>query len=332
MPYRLKRSEAIPEGIKRIASEEIDSAIDQLNTKNGRRRPEAIHEARKSIKKIRGALRLVQPELGATFRTENSALRDIGHELSEIRDAEAIIEVFNGLTEKFKDQIQADTLAGIRRGLEKSKRETEQAAGVERVLKHAVSTLRSARKRLEAWPLKTDGFRAIAPGLGKAYRRGRRALRTVRQDPTPLNYHDLRKRAKDHWYHIRLLERLWTEVMQAHEVSLKNLQTWLGDDHNLVVLREKLEAEPEKYGGEKDVQLFLALADQHQKELREKSISLAERVYDEKPKRFALRISKLWDAWQNEPDSMKEAEKEQRNASKRQPAAAGPAKPSISVA
>jgi CHAD domain-containing protein len=332
MAYRLKRSESIPEGIKRVSSEQIDSAIDQLSGRNSKKRPQAVHEARKSIKKVRGALRLVEPELGSIFRDENSTLRDIGRELSVIRDAEAIIEVFDGLVEKFKDQIQHDTLIGIRRGLQRSKRETEKAAGVERVTKHAVATLRSVGRRVETWPLKTDGFRAIAPGLENAYRRGRKALRTAQQDPTAVNYHDLRKRAKDHWYHVRLLENLWSEVMQAQEASLKNLQTWLGDDHNLVVLREKLESEPGKYGDDKTVEVFLTLADQHQRELRDNSISLAERVYDEKPKQLTLRMSKLWDAWQNEPDSMKEIEKEQRNASKRQPATAGPAKPSISVA
>jgi hypothetical protein len=105
--------------------------------------------------------------------------------------------------------------------------------------------------------------------------------------------------------------------MQAHEASLKNLETWLGDDHNLVVLRDKLSSEPENYGDEKDIQLFLALADQYQKELREKAISLGQRVYEEKPRQFTRNIQKLWDAWQQQPDSMKDEQKAERQSVKK---------------
>ena len=154
----------------------------------------------------------------------------------------------------------------------------------------------------------------------------------AQKDGTAENFHEWRKRVKDHWYHVRLLESLWTEVMQAHEHSLHDLETWLGDDHNLVLLRAKLEEEPQSYGDEKAVRLFLALVKQEQKELREKSMSLGERIYERKPRRFVQDIQKLWDAWQQEPDSMKEEEKEQQQAAKKQPARAGSAKPKRAAA
>ena len=80
--------------------------------------------------------------------------------------------------------------------------------------------------------------------MERTFRAGRAALENVRENPTADNFHDLRKRVKDHWYHIRLLEGLWTDVMQAHEKSLKDLETWLGDDHNLAVLRERISPSP----------------------------------------------------------------------------------------
>ena len=81
MAYHLKRSESVAEGIRRIAREEIESAADQLS-KGHRDRDEAIHEARKSIKKVRAVLRLVHPELGDTYYQESSYLRDVGRKLS----------------------------------------------------------------------------------------------------------------------------------------------------------------------------------------------------------------------------------------------------------
>lgn len=322
MAYRLKKGESIPEGVRRIVHEEIASALGEFKHHSGRKRDEAIHEARKSIKKMRGLIRLVEPELGRVYRTTNTRLGDIGRKLSEIRDATAIIEVFDALAEKHKSALQTPAIAAIRRGLETSKRETEQAAGIGDAVKRATAALRSIDKQVDKWPLQRDGFGAIAPGLKERYRRGRKAMSVARKDGTPENYHEWRKRVKDHWYHVRLIESLWTEVMQAHESSLHDLETWLGDDHNLVVLCEKLEKEPEKYGEEENVRLFRAVIEQEQKELREKSLSLGERLYERKPRRFIQEVEKLWDAWQQQPESMKDEEKQQRQAAKKQPASA----------
>ncbi|MFL6350303.1 MAG: CHAD domain-containing protein [Bryobacteraceae bacterium] len=317
MSYRFKPGESVPEGIKRIVVEELDSATEQLSRNDGKRRDETIHEARKSVKKIRGVLRLVQSELGPTYRKENRRFRELGRKLSELRDAAAIIETFDNVVQKNKETLQENTLSSVRQALDKSKQETEHALQIDNVLKGATAALRAAKKRVKTWPLKRDGFRAIAPGLRARFRRGRKLMSTAQKDPRPENYHEWRKRVKDHWYHVRLLENVWTEVMQAHEASLKNLETWLGDDHNLVVLREKLESKPEDYGDKKDIHVFLALAGEYQKELREKAMSLGHRVYEEKPRQFTKNIGKLWDAWQHQPDSMKHEQQEERQAAKK---------------
>ena len=332
MPYRLKAGESVAENVRRVVLEEIDSAIKELNHRNGAQRGEAIHEARKSIKKIRGVLKLMRPELGSVYGVENARLRAAGQKLSEIRDAQALIEIFTSLLDKYKNSLRPDALTSVRRGLEKSKRETEKAANVDQVMQRAIATLHGTSRRVKGWPLKSDGFQAIAPGLEQTYGRCRKAMSVVQKDPLPENYHEWRKRVKDHWYHIRLLEGLWTDVMQAHEASLKNLETWLGDDHNLVVFCGKLNAEPEKYGADNEVQLCLTLAEQHQKELRENAMSLGERVYEEKPRRFTQKMSDLWDAWQRQPGVMKEVAREQRSAPKKQPGKVASASITVAVA
>jgi len=323
MAYRLKAGESISDGVRRVVLEEIDFGIKQLSRRGVGRRDEAIHEARKSIKKIRGVLRLIRPGLGRVYRDENTRLRDTGRRLSEIRDAQAIIEVFDSVVDKYKDHLRSEALASIRQGLEKSKCEIEQGTNVEHAVRGAKATLRGVRGRVSQWPLESDGFQAIAAGLEETYRRGRRAMSAARKESKPENYHEWRKRVKDHWYHVRLLETLWTDIMRAHEASLKELETWLGDDHNLVVLHEKLERPPEKFGEENAIQLFTTLADRYQKELCEKAMSLGERIYEEKPRDFIRRMSNLWDAWRQQPDSMKEIQEEEREIAAKQAGQAG---------
>ncbi len=312
MPYRLKAGEAVPEGIRRIATEEIASAVERLSKPASHGRAEAIHEARKSIKKVRGILKLMRPELDAAYRRENARLRDIGRRLSDFRDADAIIETFDSVVGKYKQKLQSNTLAAIRRGLSRDKREKEKSENVARVMAQSASGLRGLLRSVRSWPLQKDGFTALAPGLKQTYRDGREVMRAAARTDRPEDYHEWRKRAKDHWYHVRLMESLWTEVMQAREAGLHDLETWLGDDHNLVVLCDRLRKDPDRYGGEGDVQLFTTLAHEQQNELRAKAKSLGERVYEQKPKLFVRDIEKLWDAWQNQPPAMKAQQKEQR--------------------
>ncbi len=332
MPYRLKAKEPVPEGIRRVVLEEIDSATGVLGRSSKTKRDEAVHEARKSIKKIRGVLRLVRPELGRVYRQENNRFREVGRQLSQLRDAAAQLEMFDQLAEKFAGSVEHGGLSEIRAGMVRHKREIEKSLDIAKVIERASATLNAAHVRTGKWPLSQDGFAALAPGIEQTYRRGRKALQAARKGQNAVAYHNFRKRVKDHWYHVRLLESVWTEIMQAHEASLKELETWLGDDHNLVVLTEMLNDKPDEYGGKKVVQVFLAAAGLHQKELRENSISLGERVYAEKPKRFVESIALLWKPWQEQPKNMKDVEHEQRRESPKKPSKATGRKPKQAVA
>lgn len=336
MPYRFKARESVPDGIRRIVREEIEDATKQLSkittrttgpkalkrTSSARLRPvrskaktakrdEAIHETRKSIKKIRAVVRLMQPELGQAYRKENQRLGETGRRLSELRDAEAIIEVFDGVADKYRDQLKPDAARAIRRGLLKNKQEIETRVKVDAIVRQAASALRATSRAVTRWPLASDGFDAIAPGFKTRYKRGQEAMATARKQSSPEAFHEWRKRVKDHWYHVRLLESLWTEVLQARESALKELETWLGDDHNLFVLCGKLKDDPERYGGEENSQFFTGLMEEYSQELREKALSLGERIYEQKPKLLMREMSRLWDAWQNEPASMQQDEQQE---------------------
>jgi CHAD domain-containing protein len=314
MPYRLKSGESISEGVKRIALEETQSAAALLAGATARNRDEAIHEARKSVKKTRALLRLMRPEIEPVYAKENTRLRNIGRRLSAYRDRAVLIETFDALQEKYTDDLKGATLASIRQGLLLDKRRQQRGAGMAQALQRIAAGLRAAAARTSRWPLEADGFEALAPGLTAAYRKARRAMAAVRAEARPELCHEWRKRVKDHWYHIRLVEDLWTEVMAGYEKSLKELETWLGDHHNLEVLKATLTAHPRQFGRSANIQLCLDLAAKYQKELLANSLSLGERVYEERAREYRTRMGHLWDSWQNQPKSLEEIEKQQRQA------------------
>jgi CHAD domain-containing protein len=304
MAYYLKAKESVPAGLKRVAREELEYAAGQLEAQDANR-DEAIHEARKSLKKTRAILRLMQGELGSVYRLENTSLRDLGRTLSEFRDAGAMIETFDGLKEKHRAELGRRTLGSVRRALLERKSESEQKAGIDGVLAGAAKTLRAAAKNVEQWPLDRDGFRAIAGGLKSTYARGRKAMEYAEKHPQPESFHEWRKRVKDHWYHVRLLESLWTGDMRAYEKSLKELETCLGDDHNLVMLRAKIEAAPARHGTSRDRVLLQKLMERRQEELRSNAESVGRRIFKEKPKQFIQRLELLWSAWRAAPPALK---------------------------
>jgi CHAD domain-containing protein len=307
VPYHLKHGESVPDEVRRIVREELQSGAAQLSGSDPDKRDDAIHEARKSVKKTRAILRLVRPDLGELYAVENERLRDLGRKLSEFRDAAAILETFDSLRERFRGELGRVTLRPVRTRLVKEKIEHAQTAGIEQVLARCAASLRGTARRLQSWPVIHDGFNAIGPGFEKIFRRGRTAMANARKSDSDEDFHEWRKAVKYHWYHIRLLERAWTDVLQVYEKSLKDLETWLGDDHNLVVLRDRIRANPAVYGSPRTTATALDLIARYQKELRANALSLGEQIYAEKPVHFRHHMHGVWDAWRSQPKSMKKA-------------------------
>jgi CHAD domain-containing protein len=286
MAYQLEHSENPAEGLKRVASEEALRAAAQLKGAKAAKPDEAIHEARKSVKKLRALLRLVRPELGPIYTAEAARLRRIGRGLSQLRDAGAVIETLDGLTERSREQLGPKALASIRRALAARKRAAERRAGVVEVLGRMAAALAAFEKRVARWPLSGDAF--VAQGLERTYRRARKALARSRRNPDAATLHEWRKRVKDHWYQIRLLGPLFKGA-EGWEEDLRTLQNLLGDDHNLTLLAELLAATPAP-GTPAAVAHCGGLIDSHRKELRENALTLGERLYHEKPRKFMRRL------------------------------------------
>src|SRR5947209_980737 len=124
MPYKLKRGESVRDGLRRVLTEELEAAIEQLERASDKTRDEAVHEARKSVKKVRGALRLVRPQIGRVYRKENARLRTAGRGLSELRDAGAIIGAFDNIVGKYRQEL-GGSLRPMRTALLKNKRDRD---------------------------------------------------------------------------------------------------------------------------------------------------------------------------------------------------------------
>jgi len=291
--YCLRDREKVPDGLKRIVREQLQSAIASLRGPV-KDRTEEVHEARKNLKKVRAILRLMEQELGPAYRIETMQLRLRGRQLSDLRDAAAGVETIDLLRSRVNPPKHDPAFAEIRKVLADRKQQFEEGPATVRIFHMMAVALRSVMRRAKDWPLRTEGFAALAPGIKETFRRGRKALQLGRQVPNPENLHALRRRAKELWYQLRLISGISNDVADRYEKEIKKLQDHLGEYQNLEILRRDLAAEPERFGKGSEVDRYLRAAEEFQKELCEKAFSIAHAIYRESPGRFLREIEQSW--------------------------------------
>jgi CHAD domain-containing protein len=285
--YRLEEREPLSKAVGRIARGRIDHALDELRGKTDSTPEEAVHGARKDMKKLRTLLRLVRGELGEqTFARENACFRDAARELAGARDADVMLATLDSL------DLPSGLEWELRKVIQASRERDGAADDREAASRDAVAILKEGRRRVGDWPLEDDSFEALAGGLERTYKRGRRDFKAARAEPSVEALHEWRKRVKDLWYQQTLLCRLWPPVMTAVGEEAHELSDRLGDDHDLAVLadwfKEHTEADP-------DLQ---AAIDRRRAELQQDAFALGARLYADKPSAYVCRLERLWDAAQ----------------------------------
>ena len=133
-----------------------------------------------------------------------------------------------------------------------------------------------------------------------AYADGRRAYGLAGKDSSPENFHEWRKRAKDLWYQMILLRRIWPEQLEAIASQLEMLSEKLGDHHDLVMLREAVLKRCAEETHAREMETLHALIDQRERELRAESLAIGARFYEEKPAAFCNRLAGYWTIWRRE--------------------------------
>jgi CHAD domain-containing protein len=276
--YRLGKDEPVTQGVRRIAHGQLELVAEQLHGDPG---DEGIHEARKAFKRLRALLRLTRDQLGTDVRRrENAAFRDAGRRLSGARDARVLVETLDDLIARNRDALQPGTFDGLRSAL---------AAGAESDtdVGAVLAAVDVAQARVEIWPLgEDDSMAALAPGLKRIYRRGRRAFRAAEAEPSSEHLHELRKRTKDLWHAAQILRPAAPKRLRKLGRKAHKLSDVLGDDHDLVTL---LEAARERPAALTPVEreLLEGLVDRRRSELRREGLKRAGKLYAARPRKVA---------------------------------------------
>lgn len=328
--FALLPGERLSEGLTRMALGQLDLAIEMLADEGASVQPErAVHETRKSIKRLRALIGLLRDELGEQdTHGENAILKASAARLARARDTEVMLNTLDALVRRHPKKLgRRASVAKLReRLLEERNEAVELVLSDGEARAEVLTDLRAARTRVAAWQLPDrDDIRLVEPSLRDLYRDGRRRAR--RADDGSADgaraMHRWRKRVKDLRYAAEILDR--PEALGAGSAArngsagaakrsrkrarkrstgdyIARLAHWadelgelLGEEHDLAMLAARVRADGAG-GATKTAtpratrKLLLRLIARRRERLRRRALRAGRRLYRRRPKKFIGRV------------------------------------------
>ena len=151
----MKRKESVAKGVRRLGGQRMEKAIECLNDC---RQAEAIHCARKEIKKARAVLRLAQTSIpGKEFRRLAKLLREAANGLAAPRDAYIKAKTLRDLAHHFKGQLAPGALRHVSAGLRNASTKEMERFAKEKAARPVERTLRRIAKQFECLDVRGKG-------------------------------------------------------------------------------------------------------------------------------------------------------------------------------
>lgn len=255
---------------------------------------DAVHRMRKTLKRARAALRLERATLGdAAYRDADRQLRDAGRPLTVLRDAAALMTTLEALQKPAEKRNAGSYSNRMRRHLqEEHLARRDQFAATD--LHSSAEILRNVRHRARSLAGGPDAPSSRV-GILRTYRSGRKAMAKVRRHPTTLMFHEWRKQAKYLANELDLAPRLLRSPLDKMRKHANRLAAALGDDHDLALLRVKLQelhargAPPDISGRRK----FQHRIKRHRRKLQKKALHLGHRLYANPVTALDRKLAKL---------------------------------------
>jgi len=281
MPFHFKKSEPLAKAVRRVFAERSDAACNELEKAD---RPEAIHQVRKEIKKLRAVLSLVRSELARDdHRKIRKPLRRAANRLAPVRDARVKFRALSKLAENPEVNFPV-----IHKLLRKEWRREMRRLQKGPASSAAGRRLQKAGRRLRRADLGAVNEPVLAGGLCRSYGRGREWFQRAGREPLPECFHVWRKHVKTLWYQLCLLPSPHSKRLRRWTQELELLGELLGEEHDLHLLEEFVAENAVQSGGEGLA--LRRLAASRCGELQNSALKLGARLYAVEREIFVQRL------------------------------------------
>jgi CHAD domain-containing protein len=297
MAFQLDPAKNLSENARKLGARQIDAVLKRLAIKSKQAR--AVHEARKTMKRLRALLRLIKPALDKkTFRVNEEQLKEIGRSLSGARDIQAMLECIAKLEAAEPDAAKEPVGIALKDHLEIQRREAESEL-LGRSGSGLQKQLRQVKKAFAGLQIEGVGAEIIFTSIQKDYAAARDAFHHAYEAERDEAFHEWRKLVQRHWRQLLLIEAGWPSMIRQQINIVNELADMLGDDHDLYMLADRIRGADKALGNQKQIDAYLALCRSRQEILRMRAKLLGERLFSEKPASIAARLTAYW---RSQPD------------------------------
>lgn len=276
--------------VKRVALALIETI--QFNLTSEPDQHHAIHESRKSFKKLRALLRLIRKELkNKKFLKEDASFRNLSREISALRDITSLMECLTRLHEKYPTGSTADIINECRELLFARRLELEKdSLNWEQSIQNVKNTLSVREEQIGKWKLQKKLYSSWQQGLDEIYKAAQKTMAVAYKHPNGENFHEWRKNVKYLANMVSFLKNAWPPVIEPWLLEISNLATILGEDHDYEMLKEQLETENLKLEKRFHATILHEILEQEIEQLRKVAYFAGKKIFAENSKSFSARI------------------------------------------
>ncbi|MCX8996878.1 CHAD domain-containing protein [Rhizobiaceae bacterium BDR2-2] len=261
----------------------------------------AVHETRKTLKRMRALYRLVAHRNKADLSRENARLRDIARRLARGREAAALAETARWLVAQARSADETALLTRTAAALE-ARRDSLTGQDTEADIAAAIEALAGAIEGTAVLSLpdsRKKTARLIARNWQRAMQKGRRALSPLTVDSPAEAFHELRKATQTANAYHTLLKPLWPQALTARQDRLRDLIDTLGRENDLAGIVLLMEKEPQHFGEAIEQVIQQRVLARRREALRLSALQQAAKVFAADPKEDAEPIEILWNGLGN---------------------------------
>jgi CHAD domain-containing protein len=277
--------QALPAVARDILIKARDAITDPEKTSD-----EAIHDVRKSIKRWRSFLRLIEPHFGDGADNLRASARDTARKLGGARDLRSTLDAVEDIREsayELNDRA-LETISGRIREMQTAAGKSEISASDRAEIANEVSRWLTT---ISLWPFSGIEFPEISRSLTNGYRRARKAMPEKWTEASEEELHEFRRRTIDHRYQMEFVEPLWPRMTKIWIDEAQRLRDALGQHRDLALLQAM--SSPHQPLARFRSKLTSAAARRQNDHLAQAE-KIASRIFAEKPRAFRARLDKLW--------------------------------------
>lgn len=291
---RIFKQEPFHEAFQRMVLEQLQQAL--LFCGQFGQKPEvAVHEIRKSTKRIRAIHRLYRRVNGEEVYRQNIKLYGhLSQSLADIRISAVNLDSLQLLKADKRLSVNQEFMQELITDAEKHHHMlTRKITDENHVDLYLADIITAEMNTMTAKPMPSCNFHDLIPELRRTYSQGKKDLAVVLLDATTENLHELRKQAKSLWIHYLILHPIYPAYLGLLAHQLDILAQKLGLDHDLAELEQYLNKE--QYQKDKTAAgILLGFLQKKRRTLQKTSLPLAIRLFMEKPRTMSGKMERYY--------------------------------------